>query len=550
MNSQFDYWFFLILFLFLLINSMKIAAFNLYVIGERKPTQIIYKFVRTLALMTVTYTGLVLSTLPLLVVIFYIVQVSYLYLCISYYNFYSYFLHLPQSLKLIRESLDVVRHHSVPRHLNQLAVFADLPAFLLIPASFDQQAISITKPFMEYIIFAFLVLILVFELANYLKGRSLIHLIKLYPNSEYQIVANYGTLLNMLIDLILYHTYDKLTKQFDYGKPKRIRNKGATKPNIIIIQAESLDSNALNLCFNNARVMPFLYSLSNESIFYPYMLNYHKAGGTSDAEFSIINSVEPLGNFPSIKIPSYPHANSFVRLLSADTYHTAVFHGNEASYYARGQAFSTMGFHKFYDIKAMDLKTNGWGAPDHDVYEFVLGMIEKQVQPYFFYLITMSNHCRFTNVLNYHPNSDFLSLKNKDLRNYFNSLSYVDKTLKSFVQKVRSLDKEAYILIFGDHTPGLPKKLYKEASLEIEKRHLEFVPFFLISAEGHANRENTLTASFLDIAPTVLELANINTVYTTYGESLIPPRCLKEKIPYRGYFFDRKDLYEKIANNE
>lgn len=537
-----------VFFLFAAVNTIKVAAFNLYVADEKKPFKIIYKIFYTFIFTILIYLILSAST-SFLLVLFYILQAVYIMVCISYFNFYHYFLHIIQGFKLLKESIDVVIHKSVPRNANQLIAVIDLPMFIYLYANHNQLLKAMH--YEDSIIFSCLLLILAIEFINFLKEKSLIQLIRIYPDSESLVVENYGTLINMLIDFCMFHKNDKIAEQFDYGEPKTIKSESLKRPNIIIIQLESVDSNAVNLTYEGSCVMPFLYSLTEKSIYYPYMMNYHKAGGTSDAEFSIMNSVEPLSNFPSIKLPSYEHVNSFVRVLSRNSYNTAVFHGNHADYYKRDHAFSSMGFDKFYDMKEMNLKDAGWGAPDHEVLNFVLGKMQNQANPFFYYIITMSNHCRFTNALRYHHNTSFDDIGNKNKRNFYNSLSYVDASLQSFVQKVQALDKETYVIILGDHTPGLKKKIYKQASIKIENRYTEFVPLFIILPEGTVYKEKEKVASFLDIAPTVLELANIHGEYSTYGESLIAPFHTEGKeIPYRGYFFDRKQLYDEIEKLE
>ncbi|MGE5473282.1 MAG: LTA synthase family protein [Ignavibacteriales bacterium] len=439
----------------------------------------------------------------------------------------------------------MVIHKSAPRNANQLIAVIDLPVFMYLYVKHNQ--FLKTMHYEDNIILACLVLILVIESINFLKGKSLIQLIKRYPQSESTVVENYGTLINMLIDFCMFHNNDEIAKQFNYGEPKTIKSESLKKPNIIIIQMESVDSNSVNLTHDGSYVMPFLHSLTDKSIYYPYMMNYHKAGGTSDAEFSIMNSVEPLSNFPSIKLPSYEHKNSFVRVLSQNSYSTSIFHGNHASYYKRDYAFSSMGFDKFYDMEDMNLKDAGWGAPDHEVFNFVLEKMKNQSGPFFYYIITMSNHCKFLNVLNYYHNASFDGITNKNMRNFYNSLSYVDITIQAFVEEALAIDKETYIIILGDHTPGLKDKIYKQASIRMENRHLEFVPLFIISPEGTIYKENEKVVSFLDIAPTVLGFANICSQYSTYGESIIPPLNADGKIPYRGYLFDRRQLYNAVG---
>ncbi len=536
--------------IFIILNSIKVTIYNLYISDEHKPIGIIYKFVYALVTSTLIYTALSFSSRMVLTV-FYVAQLIYIAVSISYFNFYHYYLHILQSWELFRESFDVFLHKSVPKNSNQLLSALDLPLliFLLWISNTNRFSLEILS-YRNDIIFSCIAALIVIEIINFTRGQALMQLLKSYPANESQVVANYGIMVNMIIDFCFFYTHDNIVKQYDYGNTKVLKGKDSKRPNIITIQLESVDSNAADICHHGSYVMPFLHSLRQKSIYYPYMMNYHKAGGTSDAEFSIMNSVEPLGNFPSIKIPSYEHANSFVKILGSHTYDTAVFHGNEATYYKRDLAFKNMGYDKFYDMKEMNLKDVGWGAPDHEVFDFVLEKMRKQENPFFYYIITMSNHCSFTNALNYHHNPGFDDIKNKEIRNFYNSLSYVDATIQSFIEKVRAMDGETHIIILGDHTPGLKKKVYKESSLEIGNRHLEFVPLFIVTPDAAIYNECDKVASFLDLAPTILELANINVAYSTYGESLLSPNEMHERIPYRGFLFDRKELCENMEKKK
>jgi phosphoglycerol transferase MdoB-like AlkP superfamily enzyme len=101
------------------------------------------------------------------------------------------------------------------------------------------------------------------------------------------------------------------------------------------------------------------------------------------------------------------------------------FHGNIGSYYDRNIAYPKMGYEKFYDIKGMGLKEEGWGAPDSDVFNYAENKMKSLKQPFFTYAITMSSHGPFTNVNNYYNNSNYNDVKDQVSRDYMNSMSYV-----------------------------------------------------------------------------------------------------------------------------
>jgi phosphoglycerol transferase MdoB-like AlkP superfamily enzyme len=294
--------------------------------------------------------------------------------------------------------------------------------------------------------------------------------------------------------------------------------------------------------------MPYLNSLREDSIYYPYMLSYHKGGGTSDTEFSVLNSVEPLDSFPAIKLTAYNYQNSLVSKLQKESYYTMAFHGNVGTFYNRDIALSKMGFTKFYDISTMNYEDEGWGAPDDKVFSFAVDKMAKSKQPFLTYIITMTSHGPFESARNYFNNTQYDDIEDEIVRNYYNSLNYVDNSIKDFVSQIQSKYSNTYIYIYGDHTPNINTEDYYQASLIEGDKYLEFVPLFIITPDKQKHVEDKEVASFLDIAPTILNTSTIP--YTLYSDGinlLIPDRALSSAIPLKGASFNRQLLYDKIS---
>src|SRR5690606_24700762 len=142
-------------------------------------------------------------------------------------------------------------------------------------------------------------------------------------------------------------------------------------PNFLLIQVESLGSNILKAFYDGRPVTPNLRRMAREAVFHPYALCYHKGGGSSDAEFSILNSVEPLDGFVSMKLRNYAYPNNLVRRLKDLGYGARGFHGNHREFYNRREAYHRMEFDRFHDMEDMGLAEKGWGAPDEDVFGFI-----------------------------------------------------------------------------------------------------------------------------------------------------------------------------------
>jgi phosphoglycerol transferase MdoB-like AlkP superfamily enzyme len=484
--------------------------------------------------------------------IFYLVQAVYIFANLSYYGYFHNYLHLFQSAALFTEGVGSIKHFTIPVNLSHLIILLDLPLFIYLVRSYKSMAslnlhFSLEK---KYLLTGSVLLLVCFEVWNYSHSYSAVQAASDYAAGEDLIVERYGTVANSMCDIIFNQGGKNLISHFQYGDAMENTSSSTDKPNIIAIQVEAMDSNIINQKYKDKYIVPYLHMLSQKSVYYPYTLSYHKSGGTSDSEFSIINSVEPLGNFPSIKLTNYDYPNSMVDRLAANSYHTMAFHGNIGNFYNRNVAFDKMGFKEFYDIEKMGFKDTGWGAPDGDVFDFALKKLEGQDTPFLSYIITMSSHTPFTNVERYYNNKDYDNIQDNFVKNYFNSMSYVDLSIKDFVENVQSNYKNTYIFIWGDHTPGITSDEYRQASYTSGSDYFEFVPLIIITPDNKVYREDKAAASFLDISPTMLNVSGIPFTIHTKGVKLFDLQKEYPKIPFKGSDYDRYELFRAITRQK
>ena len=312
---------------------------------------------------------------------------------------------------------------------------------------------------------------------------------------------------------------------------------------------ESIDANVIDAKYKDKYIAPYLHSLSKNCVYYPYTMSYHLGGNTSDAEFSILNSIEPLQSYPAMKLPSYNYPNSFINELNKSDYTCIAFHGNVASYFNRNNAYFTMGFSHFYDIKDMHLKNKGWGASDEDVFNFAKEKLLETNKPFLSYIITLTSHASYTNFSYYYSNADYDDVKGL-VGNYLNSVSYVDVTLKKFITYIRKNIPNTYIFIFGDHTPPqINDPLYPLSSMHFHSKYFEFVPLLILTPDNIVYKENKRVACFLDIAPTILNTCGVKYSIRSDGNDLLNFKLNDfSLIPFKGEFFSRETLFEEITN--
>lgn len=542
-----------IVFSFILINIVKLSLFDYFLLGDRASViNLLYKvFVSAPLVVIIVYLLFKLKSKAALIA-FYVVQTIYILANMAYYTYFHSFMHITQWVGLLFEGFTVAKNLMVPLDREMLLVLIDLPLFIYIVSKFlVLREIRFKMKKLNILAACTAAMVLIFaEISYYGTDQTKAAFNENATTTETQIVEQYGTMANEILNTITNNSDKELPSKLKYGEEQKSEGKNAEKPNIIFIQVEAMDGSIINTKYNDEFVTPFLNSLSNNSIYYPYTLSYHMGGGTSDAEFSAINSVEPFENYPAIKIPDYDFNNSFVKRLADNGYDTLAFHGNSSTFFARDVAFAKMGYQKFWDITSLDLTEKGWGAEDKDVFNGALKVLENTKQPFYSHIITMSSHMPFTNVLNYENNSFFSDIKDEKVRNYFNSMHYVDSAIKSFVEEIKAKYKNSYIFIMGDHLSGITSDEYTQSGFILDNRFFEFVPLFVVTPDSKAYKEQKETASFLDISPTVLNVSGIPFSVLSNGHNLLNLGEKANKIPYKQFSYDRDFLYNKVNSQK
>ena len=548
LKNNFDFY----ILLFLIFNALKIVLFSVfissYVIDYKTSYKcfIISKFLISFVLTSFVCLSLLKLRFSKTFVLFYVVQFIYLLSHMCYFAYFNSYLHIFQIFQLFGEGTKALSNLSFFLDKRFLILFIDLPFFVLAVKHTPKSRNIIRITGFLTVFFVAVCCFRLFIPATKASIKDLNSPLSHIPN-ESIVVKKYGTIVNDVFLFYFYKNEENVIKHFDYGPVLQKSSGEKNNPNIVILQLESVDSNVINKEYKNKYITPFLHSLSKNCVYYPYTVSYHMGGGTSDAEFSILNSLEPLVSRPVMKLSSYNYPNSLIKQLK--DYTCLAFHGNVSSYFNRDNAYCMMGFNNFYDITSMHLRNKGWGASDEDVLNFAKDKLAKIDKPFFSYIITMSSHASFTNARHYYNNEDYDDIKDTLVKNYFNSVSYVDATLENFVNFIKKNIPNTYIFIFGDHRPAINKPVYSDASLFFSSEHFEFVPLFILTPDNLVYEENSKVTCFLDLAPTILEACGVPYSIHSYGYNLLDFK--KDNFPlihFKGGLFSRNALYDKLIN--
>ena len=543
--------------LFFLLNGLKLALFNFYLLPEPTAEVFVYKLMLTLLSIAVVYPLLYKACSRVALAFIYILQSLYILVYMGYYFYFRSYLNVLQWVSLLREAVSVAGNAAVPLDIRMLVVLMDLPCFVYILAVCKgpgRRHVRLGRTVWALML-ASILAIAAIEGLNHTRGSSLFQLVDDTYSGESPIIERYGTITAGMLNLSRYGSNEALAGELQYGKEQSfetVREAAAdtyfkSAPNYILIQVESLDANIVNQTYKGLYVTPFLHSLTTESIYYPYALSYHKGGGTSDSEFSVLNSMEPLNCYPALKLSNYSYPNSVAACMKEASYTTLAFHGNTGSFYNRDVAYPKLGFANFYDMDKMGLPEIGWGVPDHEVFNFAFERLGAATGPFFASIITMTSHEPYDSARNYYSNSLYDNMEKGMLKEYYNAMSYVDQSLQEFIGKVTASFKNTYIIIYGDHTPGIHSPGYSQAAFMLEGRYFEFVPVMILTPDGRTHKETEKAASFLDIAPTVLKTSGISFHFKSDGADLTEKASLSGSLPFKGGRYDKSMLFKKAS---
>ena len=476
----------------------------------------------------------------------YTVNVFYLLFITAYFYHFNDFMRLNSVFTLFGEGFDVISSGSFVFKRYFLIGLFDLPACIYILCRFQKVAFLAKAYYRLRYIVAMLLLIAVFHGALSLSG------VNYSTRDEWSniMAMRHGlAALNAAELLGMNKTALASSGKISYGDKSSTNEGSRPLANVLMIQVESLDANIINYLHDGRPVTPFLNALQKECIYYPYTLSYRGAGGTSDCELAVLNSIEPFGQKPVMRSETYYYyPNAVTKRLSSDVFDIAAFHGNVISFYDRGKAYPLMGFHRFMDINAMHLKKSGWGAADGDVFKFVQNCIAGQKKHFFYYVITMSSHEPFTHSRSYCNDARFDNIPEKLARDYMNSIAYTDQALQSFVEAVMKAAPNTYIFIYGDHTPYIINEgPFRRSEVLLDGRGLEFVPLFIITPDHKKYVEKKRIASYLDFAPTVLSASGASGEMRVNGVNLLQLPLVEDKVVYRYRTYNRKQLFIKAS---
>ncbi|TWT10456.1 LTA synthase family protein [Streptococcus sp. sy004] len=317
--------------------------------------------------------------------------------------------------------------------------------------------------------------------------------------------------------------------------------------NVIVIHLESFQQFLINYQLKvdekEYEVTPFINSLYNSNQTFSFANFFHqvKAGKTSDSETLMETSLFGLNQgsfFVQYGGDNTQQATPNI-LASLEGYTSAVFHGNNGTFWNRNNVYKQLGYNYFFDQSYMSKPTKDnsfqYGLNDKVMFADSIKYLERLQQPFYTKFITVSNHYPYQNLTGDEKGFPLAKTDDETINGYFATANYLDSALEAFFNylKTSGLYDNSIIVMYGDHygisnsrNPDLAPLLDKnsETWTDYDNAMLQRVPYMIHIPGMDKGFVSSTFGGEVDALPTLLHVLGIDSSnFIQLGQDLLSP---------------------------
>ncbi len=341
------------------------------------------------------------------------------------------------------------------------------------------------------------------------------------------------------------------------------------RPHIFIIPIESFNANFVeNKNENGMEYTPFFNSLIKKGIYVEHF--YGGSIQTAKGVFSILCSMIPKKHGKVFEMHTDVNFRCLPEILQEYGYKNLYYQSyrdinfDNTKNFLKRNNFEVIESLNVDELTERERRENiwGWGPQDDLLYKYVFKKLDQKwkiqkkekgiKRPFFVTLQGISSHMTF----HWIPEKQrYLYKDNKSKKeNFANAIRVVDNYLKTFFEELKNRDylKNSIVVLTGDHSfPNGEHDIYHNETGFFE----EFfrVPLLILPGNYHKPlRVKEKSYSQVDIAPTLLDLINIQTSHSFQGSSILSGKKTFQFLvqPYSGTFLGVVDYPFKYVFHE
>lgn len=303
--------------------------------------------------------------------------------------------------------------------------------------------------------------------------------------------------------------------------------------NVMLVTVESLSADYLGYFGNQDEITPNVDTLIGDSLLFS---DFYATGTRTVRGLEAITLSMPPTPGRSIVKRAGKEGDmwSIGNVLREKGYQSTFLYGGNSYFDNMSNFFSLNGYDVIdkNDIPDDEIEfSNAWGVSDEDLYEEAIkqaGKLSTVGKPFFFHLMTTSNHRPYT-----YP-SNKIDIPSGKSRN--GAVKYSDFAIGKFLQQAKSKKwfEDTIFVFVADHCAGSDGR----ESLPLNRYH---IPMLLYSPKHVTPGVQSRRASQIDLAPTLMSLLNMSYESYFFGQDLLeehdkPGRALVSNYQHLGLY--------------
>lgn len=291
-----------------------------------------------------------------------------------------------------------------------------------------------------------------------------------------------------------------------------------SKPNVVLIIVESFTAALIESLGGEKGVSPNMAALSKEGLLFT---DVYATGGRTDK-----GVIGTLSAFPSQAIRTIMKQNDKQEKLPAisqdlrkNGYATSFYYGGESEFFNMKSYILSHDYERLVDEHSFDKKdmNSKWGTYDHMVFRKNAADLDKEKQPFFSTILTLTNHEPFEV-----PGTP--KFKGDDVDNkYRSTFFYTDSCIGAYVKeaKTKAWYKNTLFIVIADHSHRLPGLI---SEYEAKRYHIPLLLFGDVIKPEFRGRRIDKTGSQNDLAATLLNQLEVDPSRYTWSKDLLNPQ--------------------------
>ncbi|GKW47260.1 LTA synthase family protein [Planococcus sp. NCCP-2050] len=341
----------------------------------------------------------------------------------------------------------------------------------------------------------------------------------------------------------------------NYASPNEEYFGAAEGMNVVYLHLESFQTFLMNYELNGEEVTPFLNSMIEEknTLYFDNFFHQTAQGKTSDAEFMLENSLFGLPKGSAYITKGQNTYQAAPAILKDKGYESAVFHGNNATFWNRSEIYKSFGFDNFFDIESYTNLEEGdmaeYGVMDKPFFDQSMDILKTLPEPFYTKFITVAHH------FPYDIDQELTTIGkgttgDASVDNYFQTARYADEAIEQFFTDLEEsgLADNTMIVMYGDHygisdnhNKAMEQVLGKEIT-PVENTNLQRVPLFIHIPGMEGGIDHTFGGQ-IDLLPTLMHLLGIDTQdYLHFGTDILSDEH-KELVTFRNGDYASPEIY-------